>query len=140
MVDEQDLRRKYIELQVLEKQMQEVQKQLTGLDEQVEELRYIIHTFDEIKEVKEGDEAFVPLHNGVFLKVNIKDTSRFAVNVGSGAIVTKNFDETKKMFEDQLTEISNVRGRLEQSYVTISHMAESTQKEVSALIKNYESQ
>jgi prefoldin alpha subunit len=140
MVEENELRRRYIESQVIERQMSDIQKQLESLDEQINELRYILLSFDEFKDVKKGDEAFVPFHNGVFIKVKIIDPSEFAINVGSGAIIKKSFDDTKIMFENQMNEILEVRGKLEKSYLRISELAKKTESEVKELLKSYESE
>jgi len=103
---------KYIELQVLDQQIKNIQKQLQMIDDQMIELIITRQSIDELKDVKLKSEILSPIASGIFVKSDIKDNNEFIVNVGSNVAVKKTREEVKELIEKQLYEIKNVQNEL----------------------------
>ena len=91
----EELQEKYIELQMIEQQMKQIQKQAQLVDSQMNELAVAHQALDDIKKTKPGTKILVPISNGIFAKAEIKDNEDLIVNVGANVIVNKDFESTK---------------------------------------------
>lgn len=104
-MDEKHIQQRYLEFQMLDQQIKQLQKHMQNLDAQIDEIMAIKQALDEIKEVKEGTEILVPITNGIFIKALAKDTTVMHVNVGFNTNVEKSVEETKKLMNDQMMEV-----------------------------------
>lgn len=111
-MDQEELQQKYIQLQLLDKQIKQVQQQLQTITNQLNELAYSIQSLNEFKKTKPGAEIYVPIVTGIFAKAELKEVKNVNINVGSNVAVTKSIEEARKILEDQLTELENVRIKL----------------------------
>ena len=115
----------YMEFQVLEQQIRQLQKQLEVITSQLIELNATSNSLDEFKKISQGSEVFVPLSSGIFVKANIKDTSELLVNVGANVVVKKDNDSTKKLIQNQMEEIKKIqRQMIEELEKMTSHAAQ----------------
>ncbi|MBD3313811.1 prefoldin subunit alpha [Candidatus Woesearchaeota archaeon] len=103
---------KYLELQMLDQQIKQIQKNLELIDNQISELAQISQSLEELRDVKPGTEAFVPITGGVFIKAEIKDSKNLLVNVGAGATVEKSVPDTIDLINNQKKEIESAREEL----------------------------
>lgn len=132
---EQDIQKKYMELQLMGQQIKEVQKQMQAMESQMTELEATSQGIEELSKTKERTEMFVPLSSGVFAKAELKDSSELLVNVGAGVAVKKKIEEVRKMVDSQAEEINNYRQQIAgQLQLLISH-AQKTEKELKELVK-----
>jgi len=99
---------KYIELKVLDQQIQEMQQNMQQLESQRTEIISVQQALDELKLQKKGTEVLVPVANGIFMKANLADSDSLILNVGSGVAVEKSIDQTKAILERQGDEITKV--------------------------------
>ena len=130
---QKQLQEKYMELQMLDQQMQQFQQQIQQLDEQIMELAYTKQSLDELKEVKQGTEIFVPVSPGIFAKAKIEDPSELLVNVGSSTSVKKSIDDTKKIIDEQQDELAQIHVQLNQSVNKIAEKAMQLEKDMEGL-------
>jgi prefoldin alpha subunit len=106
------LQQKYLELQLIDQQAKQLQKQLQSLDEQLLELLSLQQSLDELKEMKIGTQILVPVGNGIFTKADLKDNKELIVNVGANTTVKKSIADTKNMLKNQEEEINNLKEKL----------------------------
>ena len=109
---EEKLQKLYVEFQILNQTIQQLEKQSTALNNQLMDLMVTSQSLEDIKKTKEGTEILVPLSSGIYAKAELKDSKNFIVNVGSNVTLVKDVDSTKKLIEDQINEIKKLQENL----------------------------
>ena len=99
----------YLELQLLDEQMKQVQKQAVALDEQLVELNNTLQALDDFNKTDIGTNILVSLSPGIFTNAELKNNKELFVNVGNNIIVKKNVAETKELLKKRLDAISKYR-------------------------------
>ena len=102
----------YMEYQVMDQRIKQLQKQLELLTGQIVEANSTSRSLEDFKSIREGTEIFVPLTSGIFAKASIKDTSELFVNVGAGTVVAKDISSAKKLISGQIEEMQKVHKRM----------------------------
>ena len=102
----------YMEFQVIEQHIKQMQSQLEMVTGQLIELNATSGSLDEFKKISPGKEIFVPLSSGIFAKASIKDTSELLVNIGANVAVKKDVDSTKKLIQSQIEEVKSMQARI----------------------------
>ena len=108
-IDEKKAQKLYMELNLINQQIQDFQKQIQVLEETIQEVQESKKGLDEISETESGKEILVPIVSGIFTKAEIKNTKEFIVNVGANTAVTKSVDEVKKLLDKQSDEIQKTQ-------------------------------
>ena len=124
------LQKKYVEMQVLDAQIKQIQKQMASLEGQEEEMREVLNCLSDFSSLENDKEMYVPLTSGIFVKAQIKDTSHILMNVGSGTVVKKSIAEGKTMIAKQLKEVEKVKEQLLAEFQKMALKAEETEKEL----------
>ncbi|MFC1728630.1 prefoldin subunit alpha [Nanoarchaeota archaeon] len=125
-----DIQTKQIELQIIGSQMAQMQKQLQQIDGNLMEVEFIKNSLDELKKSKKESELLAPIAGGIFVKTTLKENDELAVNVGGGVVVNKSVEQTKKLLQDQLGEISKTRKDLLTNLETMGKKAASLEKDL----------
>ena len=86
---EKEVRKKYIELQLMEQQMKQLQENAKVLDSQLAELIGVIQSLEDFKSVENKTLLWVPISNGIFTKAELIDNRELMVNVGADVVVNK---------------------------------------------------
>jgi|SRR3989344_600575 len=102
----------YMEFQMLDQHIKQLQKQLEAVTHQLIELNATNNSLDEFDKVKAGKEVFVPLSSGIFARASIEDTSEVLVNVGANIVVKKDITSTKKLIQRQMEEIRKIQKQM----------------------------
>ena len=102
----------YLKLQMVHEQIKEIEKQDQMFNNQIVELTSTIQSLDDFKKLKEGTEILVPLNRGMYAKAELKNNEKLLVNVGSNVTVKKDIESTKKLINEQITEITNVQQQM----------------------------
>ncbi len=100
---------RYIELQMIDQQVKQLQKYLQAFDQQLLEIRSVVGSVQEFVKIKKGSVIFAPIANGIFVKAKLEDNETLRVNVGNNVIVTKTAAEAIKLLEGQEAEIVQYR-------------------------------
>lgn len=108
MKNSKEQQRKLIELQLLDQTTKQIEQNLVNIESQINELRKLTESLDEVKKVKESTEIFVPIGAGVFTKAQLKESKEVLINVGSGVVVKKSFDDAKEIVEKQTKEMEEL--------------------------------
>ena len=110
MADNQkELQKMYLELQLLDEQMKQVQKQAVALDEQLVELNNTLQALDDFNKTDIGTNILVSLSPGIFTNAELKNNKELFVNVGNNIIVKKNVAETKELLKKRLDAMNKYR-------------------------------
>ena len=129
-MDEKQLQQKYMELQMLDSQMKQMDQQLVMVDSQVNELNGIQQALEELPKTKTGNDLFVPISQGIFVKTKLEENNELLNNVGVGVAVKKNIPEAKKILEEQIANIKKLRTQLHGNMENFAMQAKQIEKEL----------
>ncbi len=127
------VQQKYLELQLIDQQMKQVQKQVEAIERQVVELDEVLQSLDALATSKSGSEMFVPITSGIFLKARLEDNEKLAVNVGSNTVVSKDIPATKTMLAEQAMDMRKFQTELAEQFEKMAERAVGLQKELQEL-------
>ena len=130
-----EFKQKYMELQVLQHQMQQVQQQVRALEEQAGEMDVVLEALDDFSKSKPDSEAYVTLTPGLLVKAKITETDKVLLNVGSSAIVEKSIPDAKTVISAQASELRKLQDELTGQLKLFSEKAKSVQDELRVLLK-----
>lgn len=112
----QEIQKKYVELQLLNQHIKQVQEQFVFLQQQLNELMNLEISISELKEIKDESEIFSSLGSGIFINSKILNKEKVLVNIGSGILVEKNLIDAVQLIKNQSnvvsTSIENIREQL----------------------------
>ncbi len=104
----EDVKEKYLELQMLNSQLQQLQQQIRNADMQSAEMDKISFAIEEAKSIKKGQEMLVPLGQGIFIKAKAEDASSVIMSVGADVAVEKSLDDAIAIVKTQQGELSSI--------------------------------
>lgn len=105
MTKDEQRKKKILQFQLLQQQLQQISEQMEVLNQQNGELELSIEALQELEKVKPGNEFLAPIANGIFVKGELRDTSTLLVNVGADVAVEKNIPAVMELLEKQKQEI-----------------------------------
>jgi len=129
------MQKRYIEYQVLEQQIKQLQQQMEKIDAQMNEAASVEQSIEDISKAKTGDEVLVPVSGGVFFKANMKENAKFLVNVGSGVVVEKTVDETKGLIKAQSAEMERYKEQMMEELAKNIAQYQELEKELKGLVE-----
>ena len=133
MVDQKALNEKYLELQVLDQQIKQVNQQMLNLDTQLLELQKLEENLDDLSQTKKDTEILVAFGGGVFSKAELKDNNTVLMNVGADIIVEKDIPSSKKVISHQIDQIKDVVQQLEQEFNILAMNSQILQQDMQKL-------
>lgn len=100
------------ELQFLSEQMNQLQHYSEVLEQQLQEIEDSILAINELVNINNGEEMFVPLTNGVFVKANFLKSDSLLVNIGNQVLVEKDLESTKTLLGTQKIELEKYQDQM----------------------------
>ena len=131
---EKNVQELYMEFQMLEQQIKQLQKQLEALTGQLIELSVTSNSLDDFNKIKSEKEVFVPLSSGIFAKASIKDTSGLLVNVGANVVVRKDVSSTKKLIQTQIDELKKIQNQMLNDLEKMTNRAAQLEMQLQSMI------
>lgn len=107
--NQEKLRQKYVEIQMISEQMKQMQQQSQMLEEQAMELSLTLQGLSELERTKEEQEILVPVATGIFSKAKIGSTDNVIVNVGSNVLVQKGLAAAIEMTQERLNTVDKYK-------------------------------
>ncbi len=105
-------------LQMFEQQIQQLQQQLQAVEQGIVGMNSLNFGLDELVG-KEGKEILAPIGRGIFVKSKLI-SEELTVDVGGGNFVKKTIPDTKKIIEEQIKKLEDVKGELERNLEKLS--------------------
>ena len=105
---EQELQKKYMELQMLKQQLGTIAQQKQMVDERQAELQVTIEALKNMDKIKGGSEIWSSLGSGTFVKSDISDTENVLVAVGAGVVVSEKIDKAATILESRIADMDAV--------------------------------
>ena len=132
---QQELQKKYMELQMLSQQINQTQKQIGLLAEQMQELTLTNEALNDLKNTNTGTEMLAPMASGIFVKANIADNKEVLLNVGAKTTVKKTIPQAEKLIKKQLEQIEQYKNDMESNLNELTTQSQKFEKELSGLTK-----
>ena len=98
-------------MQMFDQQIKQLQQQLEAIDQGIAEMTGLNEGLSELVG-KEGKEIYAPIGRGIFAKAKLISED-LNVDVGGGNMVKKSIPDTKKIIDDQLVKLDEVKKELE---------------------------
>lgn len=136
---EEKMQKLYLEFQMVEQQIKQLEKQNSALNNHMLELIATDQSLDELKKIKEKREILVPISTGIYAKADLKDSNSFIVNVGANTAIEKDLESTKKIIMTQIKEISQVQENVAQelkSHIEKASMMEEEINKIASQVQN----
>ena len=130
---EEKVQKLYIEFQLLNQQIQQLEKQNEALDNKLIELIMTNQSLDDLKDIKEKTEILVPVSAGIHAKAEIKDGKSFVVNVGANVALVKDLNSTKEIIKNQIVEIRELQESLAEQLQERVTKASSMEQEINQI-------
>jgi len=131
---QEQVKEKYMEMQMVQQQLQTLQQQIEKVQEQLGELEGIKASLEELKDVKEGTELLIPLTNGIFAKAKLDKDRNLLVNVGANMTVPKTIDQVKEMLTNQAKQLKTVQEEMMENYQKIGLFMQQKEQEIAKLV------
>ena len=103
-----DSQEKYLELQMLNNQLRQIQQQMQSIEVQAQEMDKLSTALEEAKSIKKGQELLVPLGQGIFLRSKADNMEHVIISVGADVVLEKSFDEALEIVKKQQQELNSV--------------------------------
>lgn len=124
------LQQKYLEMQLLEQQLRQIQQQVNAIEQQSMEIEFIIDSLESLSKVEVGKEILVPMSSGIFVKAKLEDNKELIVNVGNNTTVNKSIPEVQGMLREQVKEMANARVELSNKFAEFAAKMQVMQTEL----------
>ena len=126
----EELQRKYLELQMINQNFQQIQEQITILVQQMKQLENTGDSLESLEKSDDKNPILVPLGGGLFAKSNFSKKEDFLLNVGSGVLVEKSLADSKDAVRNQIEEIAGIVTQLEVNLQHLSAEAQHIQEDI----------
>ncbi|OGJ12689.1 prefoldin subunit alpha [Candidatus Pacearchaeota archaeon RBG_16_35_8] len=116
-----------IKFSMFEQQIRQIQQQLEVLERNILEMNSLNFGLDEFKGAK-GKDVLAQVGKNIFVKTKLA-AEDLIVDIGNGNFVKKNIDDTKKLIGEQTKKLEKIRDELNSAL-------ESINQEMTSLILN----
>ncbi len=107
-----------LKLGMFEQQIQQLQQQLQAVEQGIVELNSLNFGLDELKNGK-GKDILSPIGRGIFVKTKLL-SEELTVDIGGKNFVNKSIPETKKIVEEQIKKLGEIKNELEKNLENIN--------------------
>lgn len=129
----QTMQQKSYEFEMHKEQMKQIQMQAVQIQRQAQEIEGVKASLIELKKIKTGSDAFVPLGAGVFASGKITDISEVLVLVGGGIGVKKSVDDVIRYLDSKLEMFGSEFKKLDEEAVRISKKVQEISRDIEVI-------
>ena len=127
---DEEMQKKYLELQIIIQQINQIQQQFVNVQSQVAELNNLKESVVSLKNIKPNTEFFSQIGYNIFTKAKTQDTNELLVNVGSNVFVIKTIEETNELVNLQIKQIEFILRELEDKLNELENAGQKIQSEI----------
>jgi prefoldin alpha subunit len=125
MAEEEQMKEKYMQFQMLQQQMEQVSQHLEMFNQQLAELDISISAVKELETAEKDNELLAPIADGIFFKAKLIDNQKLVVNVGSNVTVERTVPEVVVLLKEQKEETSK---RMQEADEVMQHISKEAMK------------
>jgi len=130
-----NLQEKYMEFQMMQYQLQELQQASEKVEEELSNLKNIQKTLDDFSRLNEGDEILFPLANGIFAKANLVDNKKLKMSVGADVTSTKTIEGVRAFVQKQEDSLKALKEKMADDAQNVFSKLKESEKELKKLIQ-----
>ena len=134
-MSEQEIQRKYMQLQLLKQQLTALLEEKQVIDEKVSELLTTSNALNELGKIKEKEEIWSPLGSGAFVRSDIKDKEKVLVSIGSDIAIKETRTNAIEILQERLKEIIEVDKELSSEIEKFNTQITKLEPEIQQLIQ-----
>ena len=134
MQNNKEVQKKYLELEIILQQINQIHNEIVNLQNQILELELLKQNLNKFKGLKKGTNSYVPLGLNIFAKAELKENNEFLVAVGNNVIVKKNYEETIEFVNNYVEEIERILNDLQSQLNLMDSKGQELQQELQNLI------
>jgi prefoldin alpha subunit len=108
-----------IKFSIFEQQIRQMQQQIEIIERNILEINALILGLDELKE-KEGSEILSPIGKNIFVRTKLLSED-LIVDIGGGNLVKKDIESTKKLIGEQIKKLEKIKEELNFSLENLSN-------------------
>ncbi|MBI2671010.1 prefoldin subunit alpha [Candidatus Woesearchaeota archaeon] len=127
----QELQQKYLEYQLIARQLNMLNQQLELINNKINELNVLVQSMDEINSLKKEHEILVPVGPGILVNASIKNTNDVLMNIGANIVVKKSVANSKEIIEMQIKELKQALDQTEKEIIDLNTEIDSIKKDLS---------
>ena len=105
MTKEENQQQKYLQLQMLQQQIEQISQNAELMNQQLTEIEDSQEALKQLQETPEGNEILTPIANGIFIEAAIKNTEKLTINVGADVAIEKTAPEVITMLDGHKEEL-----------------------------------
>jgi len=115
MSSEKEIQEKIATLQILQEEAEAIQRRIMELEILENEYRKTLETLEFFKSIDSDVEALMNLGGGVFAYVDVKNSKKMLVDIGSGVVVEREVEEAIEFIKKRI-------GRIEENQEKMTSM------------------
>jgi len=120
----------YVELEMLNQQLQQLDNNLIMIDEEIVQTTETVDAIDALKTADSNTEVLMPLGKGIFLPVKRGNCPELRVAVGFNVVTDKDFDSTALILRKHIETLKDQRIKTMDAFDQVSQNALSKQKQI----------
>ncbi len=133
MTDEQKMQEKLAALQYLQSEAEVLQRRIVELELLENEYRKTLETLEFFESIDSDVEALMNLGGGVFAYVDVRNSKKMLVDIGSGVVVEREVKEAIEFVKNRIKKIEenskNLTAMLQQVLAQAAKIQEELSKE-----------
>ena len=129
-MNEEEIQQEYFKLQLMSMQMQELEKQMTALEDQAGQLQKLKDSVGEVKSFKEGSNILAPISPGLYVESELKNPDQLLMNIGSEVFVPKEIKEAQDVIDSRLKRVEEDIHNLTVDFQNLSIEAQKSQEKL----------
>lgn len=132
MSSEREVQEKIATLQILQEEAETLQRRLVELEILENEYRKTLETLEFFESIDTDVEALMNLGGGVFAYVDVKNSKKMLVDIGSGVVVEREVGEAIDFVKKKIKKIEESQEKMTSMLQQILAQAQKIQQELAA--------
>ena len=137
MASQQELQQKLMAYQMLQQQLEELRNQATLLQGRMAELESTRIALEDLGNVKDGTETFVPLGSGLFANGTVTKGD-LLVDIGAGVMGIRTLKEANEVLEKHRKEVDDFAEKLQTEMTRVITQITAIGSELEVAVKEQE--
>jgi prefoldin alpha subunit len=105
---QKELQRKYMQMQLLQQQLNTFLEEKLLIDEKVSEIVVTVDALQNLGKIKKGDEIWSGLGSGSFVRSDIKDIDKVLISIGAGVVIKEERSRAMEILQLRLAELNQI--------------------------------
>lgn len=132
MSSEKEIQEKIATLQILQEEAEALQRRIVEMEILENEYRKTLETLEFFESIENDVEALMNLGGGVFAYVDVKNSKKMLVDIGSGVVVEREVGEAMEFIKKKIKRIEENQEKMTSMLQQILAQVQKIQQEIAA--------